>query len=245
MNIDTAVTPKDVFAEPDFYFRHDYFIQIRSEIVRTMLPSAAGKSILDLGCGDGRVSLQFAPEAASVTLVDFSESMLERARRRIPPGSTSRVDIVRSDILGFAPGRRFDVVLCLGVLAHLPSARDGFAKIAALVEPGGMAIVQVTDAGTLLGRLASSAQRLNTRAGRTRSHQLQPASVSDLEQWGREAGLTMQDVRRHGVIAPGAGRLPNAMLLRWERFVLAHPVIARAGADAVVCFSSNGGSCAR
>ena len=50
--------------------------------------------ILDIGCGDGSLSLPLLDDRSRLTLLDFSEGMLERARQNIPPGMNTRVEIV-------------------------------------------------------------------------------------------------------------------------------------------------------
>lgn len=89
-----------------------------------------GKSVLDLGTGTGAIAGMFDAVGHEVTGVDFSEKMLEVARRRVPGGT-----YLRHDVLGDWPleltGREFDLVVSsyllhefpdetkLGLLAHL------------------------------------------------------------------------------------------------------------------------------
>lgn len=234
MNFERAVTPRDLFAKPASYFQKDYFIDIRSELVRGLVGSPAGASVLDLGCGDGRVSLQFCAEASDLTLVDFSDAMLDRARQRVPLEHAAKVQLIQSDISAFDPGRRFDVVLCLGVLPHLPSARAAVSQISSLLSAGGVALIQLTDSGTFLGRMALSVERLRSYLVKARPHWLQPTSVREIERWAADCGLAMDAVERYGVLVPGAGNLPNSVLLRWERLVMAHRGLSSRGADAIV-----------
>jgi ubiquinone/menaquinone biosynthesis C-methylase UbiE len=236
MSVQEGGTAKALFAKPGFYFQQDYFIQIRCELVRAMLNSVSGASVLDLGCGDGRVSLQFCEEASEITLVDFSEAMLDRARQRIPTACASKVNVIQSDIMAFNPGRHFDVVICVGVLSHLPSVRDAIFQISSLLKPGGIAIVQLTDSGTLLGRLSLAVAYFRARLKNARSHWLQMTTVRQIAKWAGDSGLVLDGVKRHGVLPPGAGKLPNSTLLRWERFVIAHSTLSRTGADALVRF---------
>jgi 2-polyprenyl-3-methyl-5-hydroxy-6-metoxy-1,4-benzoquinol methylase len=50
--------------------------------------SLRGKRVLEIGCGDGRLTLQYAPEAASVLAIDpdrasIDEANWQRANRRL------------------------------------------------------------------------------------------------------------------------------------------------------------------
>ncbi len=78
-----------------------------------------GTTVLEVGCGSGRVYEQLVPDLippAAYTGIDNSEAMLAIARRRHPEGRFLRGDAYR---LGLGRGA-FDVVLCFEVLGHLP-----------------------------------------------------------------------------------------------------------------------------
>jgi SAM-dependent methyltransferase len=224
------------FAEPDRYFAKDYFIDVRCGLVRALAGPVAGKRILDLGCGDGRVSLQFCGEASHVTLVDLSRAMLARARRRIPVATRTKVDIVCADVEHFSDPTPFDVVLCMGVLAHVASVPRMLSVTAKALAPGGAAIFQFTDAGVALGRLALRAEQARSRRMSGKEHWLRPLSLASVSSDAARAGLRLDAMKRHGVTVPGMGRLPNAALGRWDRFVLSTPVLARFGSDVVAKF---------
>ena len=50
--------------------------------VEAAMGQVAGLRVLDVGCGTGRHALRLASAGAVVTGVDFSEGMLEHARRK-------------------------------------------------------------------------------------------------------------------------------------------------------------------
>ena len=62
-----------------------------------------GLRILELGCGDGRLTLGVAPEAASVLAFDPDGEAVERARRSLPPDFRDRV------VYRVASGKEIDV----------------------------------------------------------------------------------------------------------------------------------------
>jgi trans-aconitate methyltransferase len=80
------------------------------EAARMLKPA---RSVLDLGCGYGRVSRSFTDEGYEYLGVDVSEDAVEAARRANPSAK-----FVVSDLSAWSPDRRFDVVVALYVLVH-------------------------------------------------------------------------------------------------------------------------------
>lgn len=70
---------------------------------------ASQSSILDAGCGTGRVAIELAARGHRCVGVDVSASMLAVARERAPMLRWHRADLARLDL-----GQRFDVVLAAG-----------------------------------------------------------------------------------------------------------------------------------
>lgn len=78
----------------------------------------AGRSVLDLGCGSGQVSLLAASMGASVVGIDIAPRMLEIARRAASEASLSgRVRFEEGDVATAALPAA-DVVLLIGVIEY-------------------------------------------------------------------------------------------------------------------------------
>ena len=114
------------------------------KLVERTLGSVAGRSVVDIGCGTGRMSRYFADAgAAQVTGLDFSEATLAMARAET---SNPNIDYRQADIVNgpLAMGP-FDDAVVLGVLAVACSTGDAldkaFANIAGLLKPGGRLLV--------------------------------------------------------------------------------------------------------
>ncbi len=115
-------------------------IGLEEPVVREALGDVAGLSVLDLGCGTGRHALWLAGAGASVTAVDFSEGMMEKARAK--PGA-EKVRFLVHDLherLPFAD-RSFDRVVSGLVLEHLHALVPFFSETRRVLKPGGRAVV--------------------------------------------------------------------------------------------------------
>src|SRR3984957_18376391 len=82
-------------------------------------------AVLDVGGGAGHQSFPLAQSGYDVTLLDPSEAMLDKARERLAPlgaDARQRVTMLHADgekAFDAVDGRRFDAVLCHGVLGYL------------------------------------------------------------------------------------------------------------------------------
>jgi ubiquinone/menaquinone biosynthesis C-methylase UbiE len=71
-----------------------------------------GQRMLELGCGDGRLTFQYAAAAASVLAVDPDAERIANARRSLPPELDATVSFAVSGTVEVkAPRRRFDLAL--------------------------------------------------------------------------------------------------------------------------------------
>jgi 2-polyprenyl-3-methyl-5-hydroxy-6-metoxy-1,4-benzoquinol methylase len=66
-------------------------------------------SVLDAGCGTGRVAIELARRGVEVAGVDADGSMIASARRRAP-----QLEWIESDVAALELGRVFDVVVMAG-----------------------------------------------------------------------------------------------------------------------------------
>jgi 2-polyprenyl-3-methyl-5-hydroxy-6-metoxy-1,4-benzoquinol methylase len=51
----------------------------------------SGKRVLEIGCGDGRLTWRYASQAAQVVAIDSNPEKIERARQSLPSGLSERV----------------------------------------------------------------------------------------------------------------------------------------------------------
>jgi ubiquinone/menaquinone biosynthesis C-methylase UbiE len=71
-----------------------------------------GLHVLELGCGDGQLTFQFAAAASSVFAVDPDEERIVKARKSLPAelqGTVSFAVVEAAEVK--APRRRFDLAL--------------------------------------------------------------------------------------------------------------------------------------
>ena len=104
----------------------------------------AGGRILDAGCGTGTLALALATRGHRVTGIDFSEPMLEAARRK---DGRHEVTWRQADVTAFDLGESFDAAVCVAdTLNHLETLDQwerAFVCLAAHLRPGGVLFFDV------------------------------------------------------------------------------------------------------
>lgn len=100
--------------------------------------SYSPRSVLDAGCGTGRVGRELARHGIEVVGVDLDDEMLETARAKCPSAMWITGDLSTIDL-----GRRFDVVVMAGNVINfaVPSRRQAVVEnLARHLNPGGLLV---------------------------------------------------------------------------------------------------------
>lgn len=212
---------RDLFDHRENYLdRRQLDIRLRTETVSRLVEGRSYNEILDIGCGDGSISTPLLSSKCHLTLLDISTQMLERARSRVPTDLLSHVKVVNQNFMEapFEEGT-FDLVICVGVLAHVPSPSEVVAKIVSILKPGGTLILECTDAFHLMGRI----NRLsNAIAWHFRPPQYKPnlLSAKAILSMTENEGLKLTSSFRYSLPLPGVGRLFSAPgIYRMTRFM--------------------------
>jgi len=110
----------------------EYFdeVEARKYLVEPHIPRLAeferwnGKKVLEIGCGIGTDTINFARHGAQVTAVDLTEKSLEVARQRAKLfGLESQIRFIQADaeqLSRFVPVEPYDLIYSFGVIHHTP-----------------------------------------------------------------------------------------------------------------------------
>jgi SAM-dependent methyltransferase len=189
----------------------------RAALAREMLGSPCGKTILDVGCGDGSISRQFLPDN-SVTFLDLSRAMLDAAKCSVPRRWRSNAYFVQGSILAAPLKTAFDVVICLGVLAHISEPAEALLRLAELVKPGGLCLLQFTDAGSLMATFNRQYWRLRGLLFPRHPYPLTRLTPAEVERLAAETGMHEVMRRRHASPLPGSRLIGQALQLKYLRW---------------------------
>src|SRR6266576_4597776 len=116
------------------------------QFMKSMLPQSA-QTIVEVGCGNGYLSLELARDGHDVIGIDVSPDIIEVAERSSaahpqPPGFGSLRYLCEDVNAWQAPEARFDCVIFNRSLHHLSALQETMAQVQRLLKPGGRIICQ-------------------------------------------------------------------------------------------------------
>lgn len=101
----------------------------------------AGLAALDIGCGAGLMTEPLARMGATATGIDAAPENITAAAAHAKAGGLDIVYHATSVEALAAAGAHFDIITCLEVVEHVADRDSFFAALAALLAPGGIAIL--------------------------------------------------------------------------------------------------------
>lgn len=159
----------------------------------------AGASVLDVGCGTGRHSIELAKRGYAVTGLDLSAEMLARAASKTQAENV-KVEWVHSDATRFAFSEKFDAGICLcegafGLLSQTDDPVDQplaiLRNISRSLKPGARAVLTVLNGAAMLRRY----QNEDVARGR-----FDPVTMVESSDYPPQEGLPPIAVRERGFI---------------------------------------------
>ena len=112
------------------------------ELAKVLSGLKDGDSLLDVGCGNGRLIENLGNKNISYLGVDNSEELIKLAKINYPEQNFKVLDILKLETLT----QKFDLVISVAVLHHLPSQElrlEALKKLKSVTTPGGQIIFSV------------------------------------------------------------------------------------------------------
>jgi ubiquinone/menaquinone biosynthesis C-methylase UbiE len=221
----TLPNSANYFSKVEPYLRRNFWIRVRQEIVFELIGDAKGKRILDLGCGNGAVSLPLS-DVNEIVLVDNSPAMIDAARVNARNFNERNCKIILGDAAELDLGT-FDIVLAIGLLAHVRTNEEILAGMSRHLNAGGLGILQFSPGERFLNRVGLALLQARGRAYR-------PMRTSEVLDAVARNGFVPIDERNHVLLVPGMQRLLGPLLVSYDRIVRRHSSIAMHGTETVL-----------
>lgn len=231
---------KIFFDRPDYLKNSSDRIAIRSQIVKQFLGERSGVKILDIGCGDGSLSLPLLNESNHITLVDISDQMIAQARKNIPAPLIQNVALINGSFELVSEDSRFDIILCVGVIAHVPNVELLWRKIAAALKPGGLLIIETTPNPYPIGKLLFPYYFIRNRlSGRSARYSKNRVKVPNLLESAKGIGLELLNSARYSFPLPGMTHWSHEAKMRYTLFTLNNSFASRFGSEHIFLMQRN------
>lgn len=174
---------------------------VRAHATRTIANSAAylephlepGIKLLDVGCGPGSVTAEFAARVGptgSVLGIDYSDEVIERARRDFGASGAvfETMDLYSLD----SNDDEFDLVHAHQVLQHVSDPVAALREMHRVTRPGGIIAVRDADYAGMHWAPESPllTKWLATYRAVAQANDAEPDAGRHLVRWAREAGLS-------------------------------------------------------
>lgn len=141
--------------DPDVYARNARFVSDFGAPVVELLAPRRGERILDLGCGDGALTLKLLEAGCEIVAVDSSAPQVEAARKL---GLDAR--LMSGEELPFH--KEFDAVFSNAVLHWIKRADEMIASVYRSLKPGGRFVAECGGHGCV-GKIKSALVEALTR----------------------------------------------------------------------------------
>jgi len=112
------------------------------EILRSFADTWAGKNVLEIGCGTGRITAELVRWGANVVATDISQEMLDVARGRFDGRDPSRIPHFRvMSVFDIDVSlQEYDFVIMINVMGRLSNAHQAIREIASRMSARGRLI---------------------------------------------------------------------------------------------------------
>jgi malonyl-CoA O-methyltransferase len=182
-------------------------VVLEEPLVAALLGDVRGLRVADVGCGTGRHALALAAAGARVTALDFSQSMLEKARAK--PGADA-VDFIPHDLTTPLPceADSFDRVTCCLVLDHISDPEFLFCELKRICRDDGFIVASVMHPAMMLRGV--QARFTDPATGRETRPESVPNLIADYVMAVSRAGLRFTHMSEHAVDEALAERAPRA-----------------------------------
>jgi len=141
---------------PEDYHRHSSAQQAWAHELIGKLDLSGDERVLDLGCGEGKVTAEIAARlpSGSVLGLDLSRDMIAFARECFPLEQYPNLRFVEGDMLDLPFDREFDTVFSNASLHWVADHGRVFSGIACALRPGGRVLLQMGGKGNAAPVLA-------------------------------------------------------------------------------------------
>lgn len=200
---------EDYFNETDRYLRNNLIISLRSRLLKENLPDLKNKYILDIGSGNGDLTLPYIKDN-KITFLDLSDKMLEIVRSKIPKESYQNGEFINIDLDKFVHTKKYNYVFMIGVLAYVNSLENTFSKLEGLLDDNGTLIIEFTNSRNIITIAKRLIYKVTKMFGNDLGFNMNNISFQEIKKELRKNKLEYNNLLTYWPPLPGFRLLPKS-----------------------------------
>ncbi len=220
INPETAPSIRDGYDRWAQVYDHDLnpLPALEEPIVQKAIGDVRGLSVLDLGCGTGRHAYWLAAAGADVTAIDFSEGMLQKARKKL---ERTNVRLGVHDLHEPLPFQdaTFDLIVSGLVLEHIRDLPAFFGEAHRVLRQHGRATISTLHPAMFLR--GSQARFTDPATGGVVQPGSFPHQLGEIVMAAMGAGFQLGGIDEYAPTAEFAAHYPRAVkYVGWPMLVV-------------------------
>ena len=156
-------------------------------------------------------------------MLDISPGMLTLAKKQAKIQNLNNIEYLQFSLDEFITEKKYDIIIAVGLLAHVPSVKKTMTKLGKLLEPDGNLIVQFSNYDSLITKLNFLIKK--------RGYKINSITKSQMEQILVKNSLGIKDYAQYSILFPGIGKLPNRLLYDYTFLTYKNRLLSRFGTD--------------
>lgn len=171
-----------------------------------------GKSVLEIGCGEGYTAIAIAKCGATVTATDYAESAIKIAKEKHHHKNIQYTTVDYRDI-----NKKFDVVVLQEVIEHMDHPLEDLSTIKKMLNESGKVVITCPSFLNMRGYIWMALQTLlNVPMSLSDKHFISP---NDMKTWVRKINMKIEKMHSfrytqsfgEGMVKDMSKRLRNAL----------------------------------
>ena len=122
----------------DSFNNFDISKNFLKKIIFSEIENLKAKNILEIGCGAGRFTEYLAPISNICVSIDLSSAIYYNVAK-----NSKNLFLIKADFLKLISKKKFDVVICRGVLQHTPNPFHSILKLYEFVDKKGVVFFDI------------------------------------------------------------------------------------------------------
>lgn len=223
---------REFFNNPDNYLTSNVIIELRKIIVADLLGIVRNKRILDVGCGNGEITIDYL-KYNQVTFLDISPNMVALVKEKINNEHLQNASFINSEFSSWKPEHKFDVVVCVGVVAHVEDIRKLILYLKELIKDDGIIILQYSAAEKIITMFNCLKNKVLNKE--SYNYKINTTTTAEMSKIFKSVSLTIIKKIHYIPISPLLSLFSYSTKRKLIKFGYKNRLFSSIGSEVIVC----------